>query len=166
MNAQKPKDLDKIDGLCCAKTRSGTPCKRAPATGRRRCKLHGGASLRDSDAPNFSHGLYAHRWSGERARIYALLRAGAITNVEAAQEALAVAAARLDSALEYAETCDPVDGVRIAAIGQAGYVTALNALTRAESEASLREQISAASGDSKPTITITYDRLVAPAKAT
>lgn len=29
---------------CGAKTRSGEPCKRAPMEGKRRCKLHGGAS--------------------------------------------------------------------------------------------------------------------------
>jgi hypothetical protein len=27
----------------CAKTRSGSPCKSAPVTGRRRCRMHGGA---------------------------------------------------------------------------------------------------------------------------
>lgn len=29
---------------CGARTRSGAPCKRAPMEGKRRCKLHGGAS--------------------------------------------------------------------------------------------------------------------------
>lgn len=29
---------------CGARTRSGAPCKRAPLSGKRRCKLHGGAS--------------------------------------------------------------------------------------------------------------------------
>lgn len=31
-------------GTCGARTRSGAPCKRAPMDGKRRCKLHGGAS--------------------------------------------------------------------------------------------------------------------------
>jgi hypothetical protein len=30
--------------VCGAKNRRGTPCQRAPATGKKRCKLHGGAS--------------------------------------------------------------------------------------------------------------------------
>jgi hypothetical protein len=45
---------------CGAKTRSGTPCKSAPVTGRRRCRMHGGAD--GSGAPsgprngNYKHG--------------------------------------------------------------------------------------------------------------
>ena len=30
---------------CGARTRSGTPCRRAPIQGRNRCRLHGGLSL-------------------------------------------------------------------------------------------------------------------------
>jgi hypothetical protein len=33
-----------MKALCGAKTRSGTPCKRAPVAGKTRCKLHGGAA--------------------------------------------------------------------------------------------------------------------------
>jgi hypothetical protein len=47
---------------CGAKTRSGAPCKSAPVTGRRRCRMHGGAD--GSGAPrgtkngNYKHGRY------------------------------------------------------------------------------------------------------------
>jgi hypothetical protein len=47
---------------CGAKTRSGSPCKSAPVTGRRRCRMHGGAD--GSGAPegskncNYKHGRY------------------------------------------------------------------------------------------------------------
>src|ERR1700675_2640532 len=47
---------------CGARTRSGTPCKSAPVTGRRRCRMHGGAD--GSGAPegskngNYKHGRY------------------------------------------------------------------------------------------------------------
>ena len=50
------------DSRCGAKTRSGTPCKSAPVTGRRRCRMHGGAD--GSGAPqgarngNYKHGRY------------------------------------------------------------------------------------------------------------
>lgn len=44
---------------CGAKTRAGTPCKRAPATGRTRCKLHGGASLSGPASPTWKHGRYS-----------------------------------------------------------------------------------------------------------
>ena len=45
--------------LCGAKNRSGSLCKRAPAKGRNRCKLHGGATLQGKNAPNYKHGLYS-----------------------------------------------------------------------------------------------------------
>lgn len=47
------------DGLCGAKTRSGTPCRRAPAAGRTRCRLHGGATLQGIASPTFKGGRYS-----------------------------------------------------------------------------------------------------------
>lgn len=44
---------------CGAKTRSGSPCKKAPLQGRSRCKLHGGASLAGIAHPNFKGGKYS-----------------------------------------------------------------------------------------------------------
>jgi hypothetical protein len=47
---------------CGAKTRSGQPCKNAKVTGRKRCRMHGGAA--GSGAPTgerngrFKHGRY------------------------------------------------------------------------------------------------------------
>ena len=32
------------EGVCGARTRAGTPCRRAPMRGRKRCRLHGGAT--------------------------------------------------------------------------------------------------------------------------
>jgi hypothetical protein len=64
---------------CGARTRSGAPCKSAPVTGRRRCRMHGGAE--GSGGPtgarngNFRHGHYSkevaatRRWLRE-ARAY------------------------------------------------------------------------------------------------
>jgi hypothetical protein len=47
---------------CGAKTRSGAPCKSAPVTGRRRCRMHGGAdgsgAPRGSRNGNYKHGRY------------------------------------------------------------------------------------------------------------
>jgi hypothetical protein len=63
---------------CGAKTRSGAPCKSAPVTGRRRCRMHGGAD--GSGAPsgsrngNYKHGRYTadtiatRRWLRETVR--------------------------------------------------------------------------------------------------
>jgi hypothetical protein len=44
--------------FCGAKTRSGTPCKRAPRYNGR-CNLHGGKSLAWFAHPNYKHGLYS-----------------------------------------------------------------------------------------------------------
>lgn len=44
---------------CGAKTRSGKPCKRGPVPGRKRCKLHGGASLAGPLSPSFKHGRHS-----------------------------------------------------------------------------------------------------------
>lgn len=44
---------------CGAKTRKGTPCRRAPLEGRKRCKLHGGATPRGPESPHFRHGRYS-----------------------------------------------------------------------------------------------------------
>jgi hypothetical protein len=58
---------------CGARTRSGAPCKSAPVTGRRRCRMHGGAD--GSGAPkgarngNYKHGRYTERGSGDPALV-------------------------------------------------------------------------------------------------
>jgi hypothetical protein len=55
---------------CGARTRSGEPCKSAPVTGRRRCRMHGGAE--GSGAPagarngNFRHGRYTREVAATR----------------------------------------------------------------------------------------------------
>jgi hypothetical protein len=66
------------DKRCGARTRSGAPCKSAPVTGRRRCRMHGGAH--GSGAPSgsrngkYKHGRYtvemvaARRWLREATR--------------------------------------------------------------------------------------------------
>jgi len=65
---------------CGARTRSGAPCKSAPVTGRRRCRMHGGAD--GSGAPkgarngNFKHGFWTseavqeRRWAKEMLQLY------------------------------------------------------------------------------------------------
>jgi hypothetical protein len=64
---------------CGARTRSGAPCKSAPVTGRRRCRMHGGAD--GNGAPkgerngNYKHGRYTEqvqatrRWLREATRL-------------------------------------------------------------------------------------------------
>jgi hypothetical protein len=44
-NPMRPAELGHVSqpSQCGARTRSGTPCKSAPVTGRRRCRMHGGA---------------------------------------------------------------------------------------------------------------------------
>jgi len=54
---------------CGAKTRMGRPCKNPPVTGKRRCRMHGGAPgsgapLGNSNA--LKHGFYTARAQAER----------------------------------------------------------------------------------------------------
>jgi hypothetical protein len=44
---------------CGAKTRDGTPCRRPPLAGRRRCRLHGGATPSGLGSPHWKHGRYS-----------------------------------------------------------------------------------------------------------
>ena len=80
-NPMRPTDTTAVSqaGRCGAKTRSGAPCKSSPVTGRRRCRMHGGAD--GSGAPsgskngNYMHGRYSaetiatRRWLREATRM-------------------------------------------------------------------------------------------------
>lgn len=44
---------------CGAKTRSGEPCKNAPVTGSRRCRMHGGKTPRGMALPQTTTGRYS-----------------------------------------------------------------------------------------------------------
>src|SRR5690242_14130890 len=63
---------------CLARTRSGTPCQKAAAKGKKRCRLHGGAE--GSGAPrgerngSYRHGLYTREAIAERKALRALIR--------------------------------------------------------------------------------------------
>jgi hypothetical protein len=63
---------------CLARTRSGTPCQKPAAKGKKRCRLHGGAE--GSGAPrgerngSYRHGLYTREAIVERRALRALIR--------------------------------------------------------------------------------------------
>ena len=75
----QPPELVAQPARCGAKTRSGAPCKSAPVTGRRRCRMHGGAdgsgAPRGSKNGNYKHGRYTEevqatrRWLREATRL-------------------------------------------------------------------------------------------------
>jgi hypothetical protein len=62
---------------CLARTRAGTPCQKAAATGKKRCRMHGGA--KGSGAPrgerngNYRSGLYTCEAVAERRALGALI---------------------------------------------------------------------------------------------
>jgi hypothetical protein len=55
---------------CGARTRSGSPCKSAPVTGRRRCRMHGGAdgsgATKGEKNGNYKHGRYTEELTATR----------------------------------------------------------------------------------------------------
>jgi len=62
---------------CGAKTRSGKPCQSPAVSGKKRCRMHGGAP--GSGAPQgnqnaLKHGLYTREAMAERRQIRALIR--------------------------------------------------------------------------------------------
>ncbi|WP_232341280.1 HGGxSTG domain-containing protein [Burkholderia pseudomallei] len=70
---------------CCgAKTRAGTPCKRSPLAGKRRCKLHGGTSTgagrpaRPGNQNARKHGLYSNRLTDDEKELVALMPVGTL----------------------------------------------------------------------------------------
>ena len=63
---------------CGARTRAGTPCRSPAVTGKRRCRMHGGAA--GSGAPRgnhnaFKHGLYSVEQATFRREVTQLVRA-------------------------------------------------------------------------------------------
>ncbi len=64
-------------GRCGARTRAGRPCRKPAATGRRRCRLHGGAPGSGAQPGNRNarkHGFYTRAAIVERRRLRSLLR--------------------------------------------------------------------------------------------
>ena len=87
-NPMRPAETAPVSQVsrCGARTRSGAPCKSAPVSGRRRCRMHGGAA--GSGAPkgpkngNYKHGRYtkevaaARRWLREATQMLRELNKG------------------------------------------------------------------------------------------
>jgi hypothetical protein len=64
---------------CGAKTRAGTPCQSPAVSGKRRCRMHGGA--RGSGAPKgnqnaLKHGTYTRAAIRQRAELRELIKEG------------------------------------------------------------------------------------------
>ena len=69
------KEIIKPKRVCAAATRSGSPCRKPPLRGKRRCRLHGGASTGPKTAEGkariakaqLKHGRYIN-WRARRAK--------------------------------------------------------------------------------------------------
>ena len=63
--------------ICGAKTRSGAPCRNHPVTGKRRCRMHGGAKGSGGQIGNqhaLKHGRYSTEAVQERSDVGQLIR--------------------------------------------------------------------------------------------
>ncbi len=63
---------------CGARTRRGTPCRQPAVTGRKRCRMHGGADGSGAPCGNHNalkHGRYTAEAIAQRREVAALLRA-------------------------------------------------------------------------------------------
>ncbi|WP_198387933.1 HGGxSTG domain-containing protein [Burkholderia ubonensis] len=89
---------------CGAKTRTGTPCKRPPLAGKRRCRLHGGMSTgagspaRPGNQNARQHGIYSSMLTDEERAIADALDLGSV------DEELRLTRIRLMRALRREET--------------------------------------------------------------
>jgi hypothetical protein len=60
--------------VCGAKTRTGTACKNLPMTGKKRCRMHGGASRSGKDHWNFKHGYWTKEEKQLRTQTMRMMR--------------------------------------------------------------------------------------------
>ena len=68
---------DKEKVKCSAKTRRGTLCQTSPVTGKKHCRMHGGA--KGTGAPKgsqnaFKHGRYSRETTANRKEAMAIIR--------------------------------------------------------------------------------------------
>ena len=64
---------------CGAKTRKGTPCRAPAVTGKKRCRMHGGAKGSGAPIGNknaLKHGMYTRESLELRSHVQQLLRIG------------------------------------------------------------------------------------------
>src|SRR5690606_3084472 len=83
---------------CGAKTRAGTPCKRAPVPGRTRCRLHGGLTPAGASHYNFKTGRYSKVLPARLRERYE--EAAADPELLALREDIALLDSRLDDLLK------------------------------------------------------------------
>src|SRR5207249_6747429 len=77
INAMEQPSLSSQVSRCGAKTRAGTPCRRPPVRGRKRCRLHGGLSPgapRGSRNGNYTNGDWTREAIEERRWLRLLVR--------------------------------------------------------------------------------------------
>ena len=67
---------------CGAKTRSGAPCRSPAVSGKKRCRMHGGAHGSGAQKGNINalkHGWYSAEFKEMRREVNAMLRIGRAT---------------------------------------------------------------------------------------
>ena len=91
---------------CGAKTRSGAACRRAPLAGRKRCRLHGGATPRGAASPDWRHGRHCRalrdfrrNWKASVESRYQELEARQCSHQQAVIEDIALRLAELEIVL-------------------------------------------------------------------
>ena len=69
-------DINPMHEICGAKTRQGTPCRNPPVTGKRRCRMHGGAKRSGAPPGNtnaLKHGMYSKNGREQKSAIYNII---------------------------------------------------------------------------------------------
>lgn len=99
MDAKQPEENGAQKPLCGAKLRNkNATCRRAPAEGRTRCRLHGGATPRGVNSPHFKTGyLSAQLPARLMARMVAAMEDG---DLHSLRKDIAFVSARVDETLQ------------------------------------------------------------------
>jgi hypothetical protein len=64
--------------LCGARNRQGKPCQSSPIKGKRRCRLHGGATPKGRQHGPMKHGIYSKRLTKEEQALLPTIKVGSV----------------------------------------------------------------------------------------
>lgn len=77
-NTAKHPMHDVPKAICGAKTRSGKPCQSSPVSGKRRCRMHGGATPTGRQQGPIRHGIYSKRLTDEERSLLPTIPVGTL----------------------------------------------------------------------------------------
>jgi hypothetical protein len=69
---------DALKTVCGARNKQGKPCQSSPMSGKRRCRLHGGATPKGRQQSPIKHGLYSRKLTDEEKALWPTIKPGSL----------------------------------------------------------------------------------------